>query len=174
MELPGEGFTLRPFRLTDKEALVKHGNNQKISDNLRDRFPHPYTAEGAEWFINYVLADNDPVKNFIIEVRGEAAGAISFTPGEDVYRLNAEIGYWLGETFWGKGIMTNAIQMMVKYIFENFAIKRIFAVPFASSKASMRALEKAGFKKEATIKKGVFKNGQILDYHIYSIDCFAD
>jgi RimJ/RimL family protein N-acetyltransferase len=172
MELLGEGFILRPFRLTDKEALVKHGNNKKISDNLRDRFPHPYTIEGAEWFINFVLADKGPVKNFIIDIDGEAVGAISFTPGEDVYRLNAEIGYWLGETFWGKGMMTNAIKLIVKYIFENFEIKRIFAIPYASTAGSIRALEKAGFKREATIKKGVIKNGIILDYHIYSIDCF--
>ncbi|MEP6615358.1 MAG: GNAT family N-acetyltransferase [Ginsengibacter sp.] len=171
MKITGEGFILRAFRITDKEALVKHANNKKISDNLRDRFPHPYTDEGAEWFINFVLADNDPVKNFIIEVDGEAAGAISFTPGEDIYRLNAEIGYWLGEEHWGKGIMTGAIRAIVKHIFENFEIKRIFATPFASTTGSIRALEKAGLKKEATIEKGVIKNGLLMDYYIYSINC---
>jgi [ribosomal protein S5]-alanine N-acetyltransferase len=172
MKIQGEGFTLRPFQLTDKKALVKHANNKKISDNLRDRFPHPYTDEGAEWFINFVLADNDPVKNFIIEINGEAAGAISFSPGVDVYRLNAEIGYWLGEAHWGKGIMTAVIKAVVKYIFENFGIKRIFATPFASTTGSIRALEKAGFEKEATIRNGVIKNGKVLDYYIYSITSF--
>jgi len=170
--IEGKEFILRPFMVSDKEDLVKYGNNKNISDNLRDRFPYPYTLEGAEWFINSVLSDNDPVKNFVIEIHGEAAGAISFWPGEDVYRLTAEIGYWLGEPFWGRGIMTEAIMKVVTHIFDNFNIKKIFALPFATSAGSMRALEKAGFKKEATISKGVIKNGKILDYYIYSIENF--
>ena len=150
-----------------------HANNKKISDNLRDRFPYPYTEMDAEWFINSVLANaGERATNFIIEINEEAAGAISFWPGEDVYRLNAEIGYWLGEGHWGKGIMTEVIKILVNYIFENFEIRRIFALPFASSGASARMLEKAGFRKEATIKNGVIKNGNVLDYFIYSIDNF--
>lgn len=89
-----------------------------------------------------------------------------------MYRLNAEIGYWLGEEHWGKGIMTNVIKAIVKYIFENFAIKRIYAMPFATSIGSVKALEKAGFTKEATIHNGVIKNGEVLDYYIYSITSF--
>ena len=115
--ITGEGFVLRPFRLTDKKSLAKHANNKNISDNLRDRFPHPYTVEDAEWYINFVLLDNDPVKNFIIEINNEAAGSISLTPDEDIYRLNAEIGYWLGQEHWGKGIVTGAIKAIVKYTF---------------------------------------------------------
>ena len=174
MKIDGNGFILRSFRLSDKYALVKYANNKKISDNLRDRFPHPYTEEGAERFINSVLADNDPVKNFIIEINGETVGAISFWPGEDVYRLSAEIGYWLGEPFWGRGIMTAVRKTVVNHIFGNFNIKKIIALPFATSEASMKALEKAGFKKEATISKGVIKNGKILDYYIYSIENFGN
>jgi len=93
-------------------------------------------------------------------------------PDEDVYRLNAEIGYWLGEEHWGKGIMTEAIKATVKYTFEKLAIKRIYANPFATNAASAKALERAGFIKEVTIQKGVIKNNKILDYHIYSINCF--
>jgi RimJ/RimL family protein N-acetyltransferase len=171
--IKGNGFILRSFRMSDKEALVKYGNNKNISDNLRDRFPYPYTIEGAELFINSVLSDNEPVKNFIIEINEEAVGAISFWPGEDVYRLTAEIGYWLGEPFWGRGIMTEAISKVVDHIFTNFNIKKLFAMPFATSIGSMKALEKAGFQKEATISKGVIKNGRILDYHIYSIENFG-
>jgi RimJ/RimL family protein N-acetyltransferase len=170
--MTGEGFILRPFSITDKKPLTKHANNKKISDNLRDRFPFPYTEEGAEWFINFVLSNNDPVKNFVIEINGEAAGAIGITPDEDVYRLNAEIGYWLGEEHWGKGIMTDVIKDTVKYTFENLGIKRIYATPFATTIGSIKALEKAGFIKEATIKNGVIKNNKILDYYIYSINCF--
>jgi RimJ/RimL family protein N-acetyltransferase len=167
--ITGEGFIVRPFRLTDKKSLAKHANNKNIADNLRDRFPHPYTEEDAEWFINFVLSDNDPVKNFVIEINGEASGAIGITPDEDVYRMNAEIGYWLGEHHWGKGIMTSVIKATVKYIFKNLVIKRIYATPFVTTVASLRALEKAGFIKEATIKNGVIKNGRMLDYYIYSI-----
>jgi RimJ/RimL family protein N-acetyltransferase len=168
----GDGFILRPFRITDKKALAKHANNKNISDNLRDRFPHPYTEEDAEWFINFVLSDNDPVKNFVIEINGEAAGSIGITPDKDVYRLNAEMGYWLGEVHWGKGVMTAVIKETVKYAFENLGIKRIYATPFATTISSAKALEKAGFIKEATIKNGVIKNNKILGYYIYSISCF--
>ena len=88
--IAGGGFILRPFQLTDKKSLAKHANNKKISDNLRDRFPHSYTTADADWFIKFVLSNNDPVKNFVIEINSENAGSISLTPGEDIYRLNAE------------------------------------------------------------------------------------
>ena len=172
MIIQGDGFLLRPCQPSDKQALVKHGNNKNISDNLRDRFPNPYTEKDAEWFINFVLENNNPVTNFIIEINNEAAGSIGFWLGEDVYRLNAEIGYWLGEEHWGKGIMTNVIRAMVKYIFSDFDIKRIYAMPFATSIGSAKALDKAGFTKEATIHNGVIKNGKVLDYYIYSITSF--
>ncbi len=170
--ITGKEFILRPFRLADKKSLAKHANNKNIAGNLRDRFPHPYTQEDAEWFINFVLSDNDPVKNFVIEINNEASGAIGIMPGEDVYRLNAEIGYWLGEEHWGKGIMTAVIKATVKYTFENLGIKRIYATPFATTIGSIKALEKAGFKKEATIENGAIKNNRVLDYHIYSVTCF--
>ncbi len=171
MRTAGE-FKLRPIERTDKTSLAKHANNKKISDNLRDRFPHPYTEEDAEWFINFVFSDNDPVKVFVIEINNEAVGAISISPGEDIYRLNAEIGYWLGEEHWGKGIMTAVLKETVKYTFENLGIKRIYATPFVTTIGSIKTLEKAGFKQEATIRNGVIKNSKILDYHIYSINCF--
>ena len=170
--ITGEGFTLRSLRLTDAKSLTKHANNKKIGNNLRDRFPYPYTEEDAEWFINFVLSDNDPVKNFVIEINGEAAGAIGVTPDEDVYRLNAEIGYWLGEEHWGKGIMTAVIKATIKYAFDNLNVKRIYATPFATTIGSIKALEKAGFIKEATIHNGVIKNNKVLDYYIYSITNF--
>ncbi|MGH2649423.1 MAG: GNAT family N-acetyltransferase [Ginsengibacter sp.] len=173
MLIHGDDFLLRPFQISDKQALAKHANNEKIGSNLRDQFPFPYTEADAEWFINFVLQkNNNPIRNFIIEINNEAAGAIEVRPGEDVYRLNAEIGYWLGEEHWGKGVMTRVIKSFVKYIFENSDIKRVFAIPFETSTASIRALEKAGFIKEATIKKGVIKKGKILDYYIYSITSF--
>ena len=173
MVIKGDGFLLRSCQLSDKMALLKHANNKNISDNLRDRFPHPYTEQDAEWFVNFLLENNSPVTNFIIEIGHEAAGCISFWGGEDVYRLNAEIGYWLGQEHWGRGIMTRVIKLMVNYIFKYFDIKRIYAMPFALNIGSVRVLEKAGFTKEATIHNGVIKNGQMLDYYIYSITSFG-
>ncbi|MEP7250814.1 MAG: GNAT family N-acetyltransferase [Ginsengibacter sp.] len=169
MKIQGEGFILRPFEFTDAKALAKHANNKKIYDNLRDAFPFPYDENDAKAFIAIVLKDNDPLKNFIIEIDGEAAGTTGFRPGEDVYRLNAEIGYWLGEMHWGKGLMPKVITALVKHLFENFEFERIFAIPFKSNIASARALEKAGFTQEALISKGVIKNGIVIDYYIYSI-----
>ena len=169
MKIQGTGFILRPFEMTDTRALAKHANNKKIYDNLRDAFPFPYNENDAKTFIEMVLKANDPVKNFIIEIDGEAAGTTGFRPGEDVYRLNAEIGYWLGEAHWGKGIMPRVIRTLVEHLFEVHQFERIFAIPFKSNTASARALEKAGFIREALIRKGVIKNGIVMDYYIYSI-----
>jgi len=170
--IKGNGFVLRSFRLSDKQSLARHANNKKISDNLRDRFPHPYAEEDAEWHINSILSKKGPLTDFAIEINDEAAGAISIFPDVDIYRLNAEIGYWLSEEHWGKGIMTAVINEVVKYTFGNLGIKRIYATPFTSNLGSIRSLEKAGFSQEAYIQKGVIKNAEVLDYYIYSINCF--
>ncbi len=169
MRIQGEGFILRPFELTDAGAITRHANNRKVVDNLRDAFPFPYNENDAKAFIDVVLKNNDPVKNFIIEIDGEAAGTIAFRTGEDVYRGNAEIGYWLGEAHWGKGIMPKVVVALVKHLFENFGFERIFAIPFKPNTASARVLEKAGFIRETLISKGVIKKGILLDYYIYSI-----
>lgn len=168
MKIIGDGFILKSFEAEDKYSLAKHANNKLISLNLRDGIPYPYTLKDAEWFINSVLKNNDPVTQFMIQINNEVTGCIGFRQGENVYRLNAEIGYWLGEEYWGNGVMTNAVIEITKYIFKNFDTVRIFAIPFATNPASARVLEKAGFIKEATIKQGVIKNGRLLDHHIYS------
>lgn len=169
MKIRGEGFILRPFEITDAASLAQQANNKKIHDNLRDAFPFPYSEGDAKTFIDFVLKDNNPVKHFIIEIDKEAAGTIGFRPGEDIYRINAEIGYWIGEAHWGKGIMPKVISALVKHLFEAHKFERIFAIPFESNIASARALHKAGFIQEALIKKGLVKNGVIMDYYIYSI-----
>lgn len=172
--IQGDGFKLRPFMVTDTGSLAKYANNKNISDNLRDKFPYPYTEGDAQWFINHVLSDNDPVRNFVIEINQEAAGAIGLIPGVDVYRLNAEIGYWLAEKYWGKGIITAVIKATVKYAFENIGIRRLYAVPFSTNIGSVKALERSGFIKEATIRNGAIKNNKILDYYIYSVTNFQE
>lgn len=161
-------FHLRPWAIEDVDSLVKFANNYNIAKNLMDVFPHPYTAEDGNAFIEMV-SKNSPENIFAIEVNSEAAGAIGLHPQNDVYRKNAELGYWLAEPYWGKGIITNAIIQMVDYGFKNFDINRIYARPFGYNIASQRALEKAGFTLEARLEKTIFKSGEYIDELIYSM-----
>ena len=104
-----------------------------------------------------------------ITINDQVVGGIGITQQADVYRFNAELGYWLGEPFWNKGIMTEAVQAMVDYAFENFKLIRIYARVFEFNEASMRVLEKAGFHKEAINKKAVYKNQTLYDEHLFAI-----
>lgn len=161
-------FTLRSWQLSDAESLAKHANNFKIARFLTNMFPNPYNRQDAINFINAVKED-DPVKIFAIEVNGEAVGSIGLTPQHDIHCKNAELGYWLSEDYWGKGIMPAAIRAMVEYGFCTFDIERIFARPFGTNPQSRRVLEKAGFQLEATFPKALFKNGEYIDELYYGI-----
>ena len=161
-------FRLRPWSLSDLPSLVKYGDNPRIARNMSDQFPHPYTAEKARAFIEYARSE-DPPRILAIEVEGEAAGGIGLHPQSDIHRKNAELGYWLGEPFWGKGIMTAATRQMVTYGFRHWEIERIFARPFGTNRGSRRALEKAGFTLEARFEKTLLKNGEYLDELIYAV-----
>lgn len=169
MILQCSGFLLRPWKNSDAGFLPKHANNKKIAAQLRDLFPHPYTRKDAKQWIEMVSSMNDPVRYFAIDVEGEPVGSIAITPKQDVYRMNAEIGYFLGEQYWGRGIIAEALKAIVSYGFESFDIIRIFAEPYADNLASRRALEKAGFRLEATFRKNIIKGGVIRDSCIYSI-----
>ena len=160
-------FKLRPWTIEDLNSLVKFANNYNIAKNLIDIFPHTYTNEHGKEFIE-LAARECPASILAIEVNNEAAGAISLRPQHDVYKKNAELGYWLAEPYWGRGIITSAIKQMVDYGFTNFDISRIYARPFGYNKGSQRALEKAGFVLEARLEKTIFKNGQYLDELIYA------
>ncbi len=161
-------FTLRSWKLDDLGSLLENANNQAIARNLMDQFPHPYSEENGLRFIG-MASSLEPQTILAIDVEGKAVGGIGLHLQNDIYRKNAEMGYWLGETYWGKGIMTQAIREMTKYGFANLDIERIFARPFATNLASQRVLEKAGFMFEAKLHKTIFKNGQFLDECIYSI-----
>jgi ribosomal-protein-alanine N-acetyltransferase len=160
-------FKLRPWTIDDIESLVKFANNFNITKNLMDVFPHPYSEENGMAFIE-MTNQNSPPNILAIEINGEAAGAIGVHPQQDIYRKNAEMGYWLAEPYWGKGIITKAILQMVDYGFENCDIDRIYARPFGHNIASQKALEKAGFVLEARLEKTIFKNGEYLDELIYA------
>lgn len=161
-------FTLRPWTEDDVESLVKYADNPLIAKNMTDQFPHPYTAQHAETFITYTSRLSPP-HVLAIDIGGEAVGGIGIHQQTDIYRKNAEMGYWLGEPFWGRGIITRAIGQMVAYGFENWDIDRIYARPFGTNRASQRALEKAGFRLEGRFEKAFFKNGEYVDELIYAI-----
>ncbi len=161
-------FKLRPWALSDLESLVKYGDNPRIASNMSDQFPHPYTTDKARAFIKHAMSEAPP-RILAIEVEGEAAGGIGIHPQSGIHRKNAELGYWLGEPFWGKGIITAAIRQMADYGFRHWDIDRIFARPFGKNTASRRALEKAGFSMEARLKKTILKNGEYHDELIYAL-----
>lgn len=160
--------SLRPWTEADADNLLRYGNNPAIAANMVDAFPNPYLPENAESFIRFATSEQ-PVRILAIDIDGEAVGSIGLHPQADIFRMNAELGYWLGEPFWGKGIMTRAIQQMVVYGFENFQFNRIFARPFGSNLGSQKALEKAGFQFEARLKNTFYKNGKYIDELIYSV-----
>lgn len=157
---------IRKWTEADLPSLAKQANNINIWNNLRNYFPHPYTEEHASNWINS-SKDEVPLINMAIDLDGEAVGGIGLILNTDVYVLSAEISYWIGEDYWGKGIATEAIRQMVEYTFYYFDIVRIYAEVFESNKASMRALEKNGFYLEGVRRKSVFKNGLLMDDYIW-------
>ena len=159
---------LRPWRVGDEHSLVRHANNYEVWRRLRDLFPHPYTNADAEQWIAFVQLQ-DPQTHFAIEVHGEAAGGIGLQLGSDIERRSAEIGYWFGEAFWGRGIATAAVGVLTRYGLETLDLTRIFAVPFASSSASIRVLEKCGYICEGTMHRSAIKEGAVIDQVLYAL-----
>ena len=160
--------TLRPILATDAKAIARMGNNPKIAGFMRDVFPHPYRLENAVAFVNNVK-DQHPTKVFAILADGEHVGCCGIFPKEDVARMNAEVGYWIGEEHWGKGIATQAVKLIAAYGFDTLGMNRIYASVFSPNKASARVLEKAGFTYEGNHLKAVYKNGEYLDELFYSL-----
>jgi RimJ/RimL family protein N-acetyltransferase len=138
-----------------------------VAKYLRDRFPHPYTEKDARIFLKHVTATGDS-SNLAIDVGGEAVGAVGFVPGRDIERFSAEIGYWLGEDLWGRGIVTEALTLVTEHIFRRQNFLRLFALPFADNPASVRVLEKAGYTYEATLRASSVKYGAPRDQLLYA------
>ncbi len=168
MELKDHKVILRAFKNTDAIILAELCNNKKIWDNLRDYIPYPYTESNARDFIEYCHSEQ-PQVTFAIEYNGEFAGSIGLIRQSDVYKLTAEIGYWLGETFWGKGIATNSVNLLTEYGFTELRLVRIYSGVFDFNKPSQRVLEKAGFKLECIFEKSVIKNDKICDEYRYGL-----
>ena len=168
MELELSKSRLRPWKPGDEESLVRHANNRVIWRNLRDAFPHPYTLANAQHWIRSANPAT-PVTNFAIVVDGSAVGGIGLVLKDDVFRRSAEIGYWLGEEYWGRGIVTEAVRAVTDYAFATFDLCRVYAGVFEWNHASMRVLEKAGYEYECRMRKSVVKDGEIIDELIYAI-----
>jgi RimJ/RimL family protein N-acetyltransferase len=169
MEIPFDGGILRPWEISDAEDLAIIADNKDIADNLRDMFPKPYSLNDARQWITSVLEQEGPKRYFAIIVNGRLAGSIGLTPKTDIYRKNAEVGYFLAPEFWKIGITTKALKAITAYAFMTFDIIRVYAEPFADNIGSRRVLEKAGYLHEATFKNYVIKNGVIKDSCIYSV-----
>jgi RimJ/RimL family protein N-acetyltransferase len=158
---------LRSWRREDAPALAEAANNRKIWLKVRDRMPHPYSLADAEAYLDSVLK-NERDLLASIEIDGKAAGSIGIHPGEDVYRQTAELGYWLAEPYWGRGIASEAVRAFVAYGFENLPLDRIYASAYANNPASARVLEKCGFQFEGRMRRNALKDGVVLDSLLYA------
>ena len=158
MEIFFEGIVLRPWSISDAPKLAVLADNKKISDNLRDGLPFPYTLDDAKNWLNIILPENNPPRFFAITLNKQLVGSIGIVSKTDIYRKNFEIGFFISEDFWGRGIATKAIKAAVSYAFREFDIVRVYAEVFSDNLASRRALEKAGLKLEAPLAKNIIKN----------------
>jgi RimJ/RimL family protein N-acetyltransferase len=167
IELKLTTCTVREWRPSDVDSLVAQANNIKVWRNLHDAFPHPYTRADAESWIEKTSAQHaDTV--FAITVDGKAVGGIGFHRGVDVHRLTATIGYWLGEAYWGRGIASEALRAVTEHAFANFDFERLEAYVFEWNVPSTRVLEKAGYTREARLRKKVTKEGRTADCFLYA------
>jgi RimJ/RimL family protein N-acetyltransferase len=158
---------VREWTPADRESLLRFANNRNVWRNLTHRFPHPYTEEDADsWF--FLLAQMPEPTHWAIEVDASAVGGIGVILGEGVNAKSGHLGYWLGEPYWGRGIMTAAVRATSEYIMSRFDLLRLEAPVFEWNAASMRVLEKSGFVREGVLRRSVFKDGQVIDQVLYA------
>jgi [ribosomal protein S5]-alanine N-acetyltransferase len=158
---------VRSWREGDAPSIASHANNRRVWINLRDRFPHPYTFVDAQAFIRWAIAC-DPETMFAVVVDEAAVGGIGLTLHDDVERVSAEIGYWLGEAFWGRGIMSEVLAAVTAYAIRTHGLTRVYALPFDGNVASTRVLEKAGYVCEGRMKRSAIKDGRVIDQLLYA------
>lgn len=160
---------IRKWKLSDAASLAAALSNKKVQDNLRDGLPYPYTEQDGTDYLSFILsADENEIFAFAITVDGAVIGSISVSRQDNIHRQTAELGYYIAEEYWGKGITTEAVKQICDYVFSMSDIIRIYAEPFAYNTASCRVLEKSGFQYEGTLRKNAVKNGKVLDMKIYS------
>ncbi|TGE14930.1 GNAT family N-acetyltransferase [Hymenobacter elongatus] len=168
LALPIANARLRPWHLHDAPVLAETANDRGIWQNLRDIFPHPYRLEDAYWYLGLVTDPDSTDLHVAIEVQGEAVGALSVLFKDDINRRSAEIGYWLGRQYWGRGIATAAVRVLTEYAFVHFDVCRLYAEIFARNEASAQVLAKAGYQLEGRLHKSIIKEGVVQDALLYA------
>lgn len=167
LDLPISGASVRSWRADDLPSILIHANNREVARQLRDRFPHPYEPAHALGFLQWV--GQQPIETvWAIAIDDAAVGGIGLQLGQDIERVSAEIGYWLGQELWGRGLATAALRAVTDYAFTQFGLTRIFAVPFATNAASIRVLEKAGYTSEGLLRRSAIKDGVICDQRLFA------
>lgn len=160
---------IRWWSLDDAKDLAAAISNPKVQDNLRDGLPFPYTEQDAKDYISYILsADKNNTFAFAITVDDRAIGSIGAFRQSNIHSQTAEIGYYIAEPYWGRGIMTDAVKQLCEYVFSHSNIIRLYAEPFAFNLGSCRVLEKAGFRYEGTLRSNAVKNGRVIDMKLYA------
>jgi RimJ/RimL family protein N-acetyltransferase len=159
--------TIRPFRHDDAASITRYANNRKVWRNLRDLMPHPYAESDAHEFIGRALAAPRPT-TFAIDVDATAVGGIGLRLREDIERIAAEVGYWLGEPFWGRGILSEAVPAFTHWALAEFQLTRVEAWVFEWNPASARVLEKSGYVLEGTLRRSAIKDGVVIDRWLYA------
>jgi len=167
VELVGTRCLVRRFVAGDAACVAAVANDRRIWLQLRDLFPHPYRLADAEHYIGRVAAV-DPPLSLAIVVDGRAVGGVGLQLMTDVNRRSAEIGYWLGAAWWGRGIATEAVTLVSDWAFGAHGLLRIFAQPFAENLASRRVLEKSGYDLEGTLRRSAIKEGEVRDQCLYA------
>lgn len=168
MRLPLSRSTIRTWRTDDAPSLSVFANNRRIWLNLKDRFPHPYTLDDARAFIARCQAEL-PESTFAIEVDGQAIGAVGFEHRGDIWRRSVEIGYWIGEEYWGRGIASEVVRGVTDWAFDAWEIDRVWAAAFDWNAASTRVLEKAGYELEGRLRHSAIKDGRLVDELVYAV-----
>lgn len=167
MQIVLQSCVVRSWDWGDCDDIVRHANNRNVWINLRDRFPHPYKKKDAQTWLDIVVGAR-PENNFAIAVNDKAVGGIGFSVQSDVGHRSAEIGYWLGEEYWGRGIVTQALVAVSEYAFSQHDLCRLYAHVFEWNPASARVLEKASYVFEGRLKKSVTKDGKTIDQLVYA------
>jgi RimJ/RimL family protein N-acetyltransferase len=168
MKLTVSSFMLRPWRWEDAESLVAHADNPNVAANMGDLFPSPYTPANAEEWLTARVVDAPPVALFAIDVDGDAVGGIGVTLNQGPKRIFAELGYWVGEAYWGRGIGSEAVGLVKDYAFETFELRRLEARVFPWNPRSMRVLKKYGFAFETRLRNIQLKGGTPVDMLMYA------
>jgi len=165
--IAGDGFVLRAWTLDDAPSLILHANDKAVSGSLSDRFPFPYTADDAQAFLS--VPGEPPALNLAIEIDGAAVGGIGLRAGEGELRIGAHIGYWLGQRYWNRGVMSRILPLWCDFVFRHSGFERLHTTVMVNNPASARVLEKSGFVREGTLRRAAIKGREVLDMWMYAM-----